>query len=88
MLYPPSISTENVKEVMDDFRRYLKVNEAAAAKLCRTPLFKEIGITEELFLDGIAAAKAFSKLYEDFWKKEVCITCDDEILTKEEKCEA
>lgn len=41
-----------------------------------------------IILDGIAAAKAFSKLYEDFWKKEVCITCDDEILTKEEKCEA
>lgn len=88
MLYTPSISTENVKEVMNDFRRYLKVNEAAAAELCGTPLFKEIGITEELFLDGIAAARAFSKLYEDFWKKEVCITCDDEILTKEEKCEA
>lgn len=88
MLYTPSINTENVKEVMDDFRRYLKVNEAAAAELCESPLFKEIGLTEESFLVGIAAAKVFSKLYEDFWKKEVCITCDDEILTKEEKCEA
>ncbi len=78
--YTPNVSSENVKDVMDDFKTYLNVQEKAAPELCQTPLYEEIGMTEELFYAGIEAARTFIKSYMDYWKKEVCLTCDDEIL--------